>query len=635
MRHQKELIPVRNKNKFTQLFSFTWLKRGIILRALICWAVGVTTFYFTQTNSYDQRLKLRNVQETDSRIVIVDFDDQQWLSLLKSNNIPTPNTSFFLSRSDSYYFVPQILSTALESILKDEPMIIGINILFSDITEIKLKPKILKIFNHKKNIWAANIDSINTPRIPFFVDPVSQQQGLITHQVSDDGFTRFSPYHTYPLAHISELISEPLRSLKTTHKNASFFTINYAGPDMTYKRVSIADVYSNKLPHGFFKGKIVLLGTHDVRHNVLLTPLGMMDSVEVIANTIDSIINGKIINHIKPFTYFAFLFLLLIFCIIITMNYPQEMAIIILLGTSVAITAISLWLFDSHFFWTPIASPLVQIACTFILFISFQLTLVENQTWRLEQEKKYLFEVKQLKDNFVSLISHDLKTPIAKIQAIIDRVINENESSPFHRDLIHLRQESVELHRYIQSILKILKVESHDFKLNKSSTDINKIIKTVIKQLQPLADSKSVTLISDLEPLFLIDVDTVLIQEVILNLIENAIKYISKDGVVKILSSELDDRVIVVVEDSGEGISKEEQSKIFEKFHRGKKHSFQTKGSGLGLYLVKYFIELHGGDVFLESNLGQGTTVGFTLPLQSPENELLTQSKGYTHAGEH
>ena len=110
--------------------------------------------------------------------------------------------------------------------------------------------------------------------------------------------------------------------------------------------------------------------------------------------------------------------------------------------------------------------------------------------------------------------------------------------------------------------------------------------------------------------------DRILIHEVILNLIENAIKYTPQGGHIKVSSTEIDEQVVVVVEDSGDGIDKSEIVKVFDKFHRGKDHSMKTKGSGLGLYLVKYFIELHGGEVFLESERGKGTTVGFTLPIE-------------------
>ena len=96
----------------------------------------------------------------------------------------------------------------------------------------------------------------------------------------------------------------------------------------------------------------------------------------------------------------------------------------------------------------------------YVIFISYQLSEKENQTWRLQQEKQLLSELDQLRNNFVSLISHDLKTPIAKIQAICDRLLSGPVVAEVRESLGNLRKESVELHRYIQSILQISRLES-------------------------------------------------------------------------------------------------------------------------------------------------------------------------------
>jgi len=117
--------------------------------------------------------------------------------------------------------------------------------------------------------------------------------------------------------------------------------------------------------------------------------------------------------------------------------------------------------------------------------------------------------------------------------------------------------------------------------------------------------------------MFSIEMDSLMIQEVVLNLIENAVKYTPNDGHILVQTNEVDDKAIFSVKDNGPGISKTDQDHIFEKFYRGQAHLSQIKGTGLGLFLVKYFIELHGGEVFLESEVNKGTRVGFTLPLQT------------------
>ena len=126
-----------------------------------------------------------------------------------------------------------------------------------------------------------------------------------------------------------------------------------------------------------------------------------------------------------------------------------------------------------------------------------------------------------------------------------------------------------------------------------------------------------------LMPMFSVEFDTTLLKEVVINLIENAIKYTPSGGQIEVISHESEEFVHVLVKDTGEGIKPEDMEKVWGKFTRGSDQDLRTKGTGLGLYLVKYFIELHGGKVTMESKLGLGTTVAFTLPLDAEEDEVL------------
>jgi signal transduction histidine kinase len=240
----------------------------------------------------------------------------------------------------------------------------------------------------------------------------------------------------------------------------------------------------------------------------------------------------------------------------------------------------------------------------------------------LQQQQNYLAELEQLKNNFVSLISHDLKTPIAKIQGVLDRMLTQTGTAPeMQSDLVSLKEYSEELNRYIQSILKVLRVESRDFKIIKETADINGVIENVIERLGPLALSKNILLQVSLEPMFLIEIDVTLMTEVFLNIIENAIKYTPNNGQVMVRSFETEKDVCVEISDSGEGISPEDQDIIWKKFTRGKTQDYKTKGSGLGLYLVKYFIELHGGEISMQSEVGKGTTFVVRLPIEEASIE--------------
>ncbi|NBX69830.1 MAG: ATP-binding protein, partial [Proteobacteria bacterium] len=138
---------------------------------------------------------------------------------------------------------------------------------------------------------------------------------------------------------------------------------------------------------------------------------------------------------------------------------------------------------------------------------------------------------------------------------------------------------------------------------------------TSIADLKFLADEKQIKLTADLEPLFSIEGDQKLIQEVITNLIENAIKYGRPQTEVIIKTEEVDKFVTVSIKDQGMGIAKSDLPRVKEKFFRCKNVADTTPGTGLGLYLANYFVELHKGKLTIESELGQGTTVTFSLPV--------------------
>ncbi len=122
----------------------------------------------------------------------------------------------------------------------------------------------------------------------------------------------------------------------------------------------------------------------------------------------------------------------------------------------------------------------------------------------------------------------------------------------------------------------------------------------------------------DLEPMFAIEFDEQLIKQVLTNLLENAIKYNPKGTKVVVRSADLGDFVEVSVEDNGTGIDSDQMQRLFKKFSRSEKGTAErVKGTGLGLYLSKYFIELHGGSIFADSLLGQGSNFRFRLPVKN------------------
>ena len=209
-------------------------------------------------------------------------------------------------------------------------------------------------------------------------------------------------------------------------------------------------------------------------------------------------------------------------------------------------------------------------------------------------------------------MSHDLKTPVAKVAGIADilKIKFSNTNTPEQSELIEIILNSTkELNNFINSILDLTKIESQNLTIRKESKDINKIIEGIVEKLEFEANVKQVTIESDLSPLYPIEVDSVLMNRVISNLVENAIKYAGKGKTINIKTWDDADWVFLEIKDNGVGIGEEDLLHIFDKFYRVKNDSTHAiKGSGLGLYLVKYFIELHNGVITAASQLGEGTS---------------------------
>lgn len=574
------------KLKINQILLWFWSNKGLVLRALFCWIIGLIILQFDEKKDYDLRLQIRGVQKADTKIVII---------RLPFSSADSPLSQYKEASFFSWERYMAILQQA-------SPQVVAFTFIPNHITN-----KVIKSFQESTIPYLFSSMDYSMAKTQVTQPYVS---GLFTD--SDGVVRRFRSYSQ----EAEHLLSGLALKLHPQMHIPSSFVINFRGTiKSSFTVYSALEVISPGFQTQLLKDKIILVAPANEDPVYYRTPIGELSRIEILANALDNLLNYRWIKRIPKFWSKIFLLLLTILGLSLVLYYPQFISFLLFLWISTAITTLSIWLFDTFYFWTPILSPLFLLGLIYIIFISYQLSLKENLTWRLQQEKKYLFEVEQLKTNFVSLISHDLKTPIAKIQAIVDRLLVQKLSSEIQTDLTQLRNESTELHKYIQSILKITRVESQEFKLTKSPQDINKIIQDVVSQLSTLAQSKSIQIQVDLEPLFLIDVDKMLINEVLINLVENAIKYSPKSSEIKIASSELDDKIVITIEDHGPGISKEEQKNIFKKFHRGKEHSLHTKGSGLGLYLVKYFIELHQGEIFIESELGAGTTVIITLPM--------------------
>ncbi|OQA01838.1 MAG: Alkaline phosphatase synthesis sensor protein PhoR [Planctomycetes bacterium ADurb.Bin401] len=232
-------------------------------------------------------------------------------------------------------------------------------------------------------------------------------------------------------------------------------------------------------------------------------------------------------------------------------------------------------------------------------------------------------EISQMKNEFVSHVSHELKTPLASITAYAEMLVDGEASDEKTRKEFYsiIQTQAQRLNRLIEDILNVSRIESGLVKLNKEPISAMLLVRDAVQMIKSYAAEKQI----EVEEKTAIVFDQVLgdkdmISQVIINLLSNAVKYTPENGRITV-DGEVDESEQVVrikVTDTGVGIPAEEIEHLFNKFYRVKANNKYAKGTGLGLNLVKQIIEkLHGGRVFVTSSVGKGSCFGFELPLMA------------------
>jgi PAS domain S-box-containing protein len=230
-------------------------------------------------------------------------------------------------------------------------------------------------------------------------------------------------------------------------------------------------------------------------------------------------------------------------------------------------------------------------------------------------------EVSQMKSDFVSFVTHQLRTPLAGIKWLLELTAQGGELPATARSFVEDAREANErLIRLVNDLLNVSRIESGKIEMTLEPTDLRELTAGVVAELQGLVQDKGHHLTLDAEPLPPLRADRQLLRQVILNLLANAIKYTKPGGRVAIHVARRDAEAWWSVRDSGIGIPKDSQRRLFEKFYRAENAlTLETEGTGLGLYLVRLIVEQCGGRIWCESEEGRGSTFVFTLPLPGGE----------------
>ncbi len=235
-------------------------------------------------------------------------------------------------------------------------------------------------------------------------------------------------------------------------------------------------------------------------------------------------------------------------------------------------------------------------------------------------------EIDRMKTELVSMVAHELRSPLTSISGFSELLLDENltrDQAGEYASII--LKESNRLSELINKFLDISKIEAGKSQVNKAPIQLREIVDKVLDVNLYQAEKKkiavSVKASPNLSPAY---ADRDMIEQVILNLFSNAVKYSPENASVEIRLRELADEIVVEVEDTGYGISEEDLPRIFDKFYRAAEHDEirEVRGTGLGLSLVKEIVELHGGKIAVTSEKGKGSVFRFTLPKYEslPEN---------------
>lgn len=226
------------------------------------------------------------------------------------------------------------------------------------------------------------------------------------------------------------------------------------------------------------------------------------------------------------------------------------------------------------------------------------------------------------RQEFVSNVSHELKTPITSIKVLADS-LNMQEDVPVELYREFMQDITTEIDReskIIEDLLSLVKMDKAASALNITSVNLNELLEIVLKRLKPIAQKKNVEILFESFRPVVAEIDEVKFTQVVSNLVENAIKYNRLDGWVHVSLNADYQYFYVRVEDSGIGIPEENQDMVFERFYRvDKARSRETGGTGLGLAIVKKIILMHHGTVKLHSEEGTGTTFTVRIPLNYVE----------------
>src|SRR5262249_44402517 len=234
----------------------------------------------------------------------------------------------------------------------------------------------------------------------------------------------------------------------------------------------------------------------------------------------------------------------------------------------------------------------------------------------LTEQNARLREADRLKDEFVALISHDLRTPLTSITGYVELALEDELSEEVRGFLRVVSRNAERLLALVNDLLFVARLQAGELSLEAAEVDLGELVRDSVHSMEPRAAAKAIALTSAVEPVPLVWADRGRILQVLDNLVSNAVKFTPQGGTVHVSLLRNGGSLVVEVTDSGIGISRQDQRGLFERFFRAENAvERQVPGTGLGLYISRVIADAHAGRLTVRSELGRGSTFRLELPL--------------------
>ncbi len=247
-------------------------------------------------------------------------------------------------------------------------------------------------------------------------------------------------------------------------------------------------------------------------------------------------------------------------------------------------------------------------------------TRLEESNRELNEANAKLRELSEMKEEFLALTTHDLRSPLTVISGVISFFTSGRlgDLSPEQKNMVSMMERNTQsLIELVNDLLDASKIESGTMRLDLAAVELGGLVGELRENMGPLARDKELaleeSLPADLPPL---RADRTKLRRVLVNLVSNAIKFTPKGGRVVLSAENEGARVRVSVTDTGVGIAPDDLDRLFDKYEQARSRATRSeKGTGLGLYITRQIVELHGGEISVRSELGRGSTFSFTVPV--------------------